>query len=115
LAIGLAGTRDIVAASSYRGVRVLDGITGQQVAELDTRAQTLAIGRAADRDVIVSASFSTVQVWDAVTGALTDTFHGHEGRVYAVAIGRTGEDDLIASCSENGRIFVRSFRAGTSG
>jgi WD40 repeat protein len=51
-----------------------------------------------------------VQVWDAVTGALADTFRGHDRFVSAVAIRRTGEDDLIASCAEDGTIFLRSFR-----
>jgi hypothetical protein len=54
------------------------------------------------------ADYTTVRVWDAVTGApLGEPLAGHDGSVFAVAIGRAGDRDVIVSGSDDRTVLRR--------
>jgi WD40 repeat protein len=53
----------------------------------------------------------TVRVWDAVSGDPIDgPLAGHDDTVWAVAIGRVGDRDVIVPGSEDRTVIVREHR-----
>ena len=113
LAIGHAGTRDVIIAelnepdtafddeSSVRKLRMWDAGTGHPIGKPLTieggSVQAMTVGHAGDRDIIVTGSSDgDVRVWDASAEALL----GHAGGVSAVAIGQVKGQDVIVSYSD---------------
>jgi WD40 repeat protein len=65
---------------------------------------SVAIGRVGDRDVVVSGGYDgTVRIWDTRSGQqLGEPLGGAELEMFAVAIERTGDRDVIFAVYSNG-------------
>jgi WD40 repeat protein len=108
VAIGRVGDRDlIITGSGDRTVRIWDAITGGLVGTSLTGHSRPVSAVAIGRDLIISGSYDrTVRIWDAVTGGPLATLAGHDDYVYAVAIGRAGDRDVIVSSSRDRAVLL---------
>ncbi|MFF4402464.1 trypsin-like peptidase domain-containing protein [Streptomyces sp. NPDC001480] len=116
IAIGHAGGSDIIAAiHEDPTVRIWDLAAPQPISNALTghadNVHSLAVSRFGDRNIIASGGNDGMGIWDAVTGEpIAPPPTGHTSfirSVRAVAIGRAGGRDIIASSvNSNSRVQV---------
>jgi WD40 repeat protein len=125
LAVTRMGHRDVVVSGSAdKTARLWDIDTGHPVGSPlagHTSAVRVAAARVDDADIIVTAGdrFSTpdhrVRVWNAVTGQLRRTaLTGHTEDVTCLAMGRTGDGDVIISGSDDRTVRISTAPDGTA-
>ncbi|WP_432246638.1 trypsin-like peptidase domain-containing protein [Streptomyces sanyensis] len=127
IAVGRAGDRDVIATGSDdRTVRIWDATTGERIGNPLTEdigtVWAVAIGRAGNRDIIAAGGESgMLGIWDAVTrtqpigNPLMNRRAVREAAarralwtatVHAVAIGRAGDRDIVATSNGEGGVAV---------